>query len=409
MDSNPLALVVDRDPGLSGFRGTESASRWRSVPPRLLAAIWLVLLAGPLETVLDSHPSRFKLWLCLVGLALFTGIYIWHLLSHPLESAWIGDGHPAVQWTPVITLTGLGLVMTVGLGPAFLMLFVFAGVTVGTSLPTQQAATVLGVVIVIATACGALSGAGWSNIAGVDLTIFGIGAMMILLAHLIVTVRDLRAARLEIARLAVSEERLRFSRDLHDLLGHSLSLITLKSELAGRLMESNPEKAAVEIHDIERIARSALQETRETVAGYRQPTLEGELRAAREMITAAGISFVAGGAIPTLPADVDGVLAWAVREGVTNVIRHSRATQCTIKIGTVDDEASIEVTDNGKGVSTRGMRDGNGLKGLTERVAARDGHLVATSSIDGGFRLRVVLPIASESLGDQTSRLANSL
>jgi two-component system sensor histidine kinase DesK len=373
-----------------------------------LAAIWLVLLAGPIEALLNSDPSTAKRWLGLIGAALFIATYILQLLYFPLDSDSIDSRRSAVRCAPIVILTGISIAMTVGIARDFLILFIFAGVSVGACLPAEPAAEMLGAVIAIATICGAISGSSWSSIAGVDLTIFGIGALIILLAHLMAAVRELRSARLEIARLAVAEERLRFSRDLHDLLGHSLSLITLKSELAGRLMETNPEQATIEIHDIERIARSALQETRETVAGYRQPTLAGELRAAREMITAAGMSFVAGESAVSLPPEIDSVLAWAVREGVTNVIRHSRATRCTITVRAYEGKASVEVADNGTGSVATGKREGNGLNGLTERVTAQAGFLDAGPRADGGFRLLVTIPFTPPQLIDHHQQLAVS-
>src|SRR5262249_38244164 len=134
------------------------------------------------------------------------------------------------------------------------------------------------------------------------------------LAATVAANRALRVAREELARLAVAEERLRFARDLHDLLGHTLSLIALKSELAGRLARPGPERGAAEIADGEAAARAALGEVREAVAGYRRPTLAGELGAARELLAAAGIALAQGGDPGELPFDVEAALAWAVRE-----------------------------------------------------------------------------------------------
>jgi two-component system sensor histidine kinase DesK len=202
----------------------------------------------------------------------------------------------------------------------------------------------------------------------------------------------LRSAREELARLAVSEERLRFARDLHDLLGHSLSLITLKSELAGRLLPQEPEKAEAEIRDIEEVARQALGEVREAVAGYRRPTLEEELAGAGEMLEAAGIACRIENEAGVLPNAVDIVLAWAVREGTTNVIRHSRARHCRILLARDGEEVYAEITDDGDGCqSENGGDSGSGLSGLSERVATLAGHVEAGSQPDGGFRLRVSL------------------
>ena len=202
--------------------------------------------------------------------------------------------------------------------------------------------------------------------------------------------KQLSLAREQIARLAVGEERLRFARDLHDLLGHSLSVIALKSELAGRLIKTTPGLAAHEVSDIENVARDALREVRDAVAGYRQPTLNAELAGAREALTAAGIEFQVDQDHAALPPTVEAVLAWALREGVTNVMRHSQARRCAVRIIKKDGQATVEVVDDGRG----GMPEaGNGLHGLGERVRQRGGTLTAEPLPHEGFRLRVTLPL----------------
>jgi two-component system sensor histidine kinase DesK len=172
---------------------------------------------------------------------------------------------------------------------------------------------------------------------------------------------DLRTAREEIARLAVSEERLRFARDLHDLLGHSLSVVVLKAELAGRLATTAPERAAEEIADVERVAREALREVRDAVAGY------------------------------PLPATLDATLGWALREGVTNIVRHSHARHAEVRLSRADGRVHLELVDDGDGCE--GCEPGNGLRGLRERVEARDGSLESGPRPEGGFRLAVTLPV----------------
>ena len=204
--------------------------------------------------------------------------------------------------------------------------------------------------------------------------------------------QQLSQAREQIARLAVGEERVRFARDLHDLLGHSLSVIALKSELAGRLLKSSPGLAAHEVEDIEKVARDALREVREAVAGYRQPTLAAELAGAHEALTAAGIEDHVDQDHAPLPPAVEAVLAWTVREGVTNVMRHSQATRCAIRITNQDGRATVEVVDDGRG----GIPEaGSGLRGLRERVLERGGTLTAGPLPHEGFRLRVTLPLAA--------------
>jgi two-component system sensor histidine kinase DesK len=203
--------------------------------------------------------------------------------------------------------------------------------------------------------------------------------------------QQLSQAREQIARLAVGEERLRFARDLHDLLGHSLSVIALKSELAGRLVKNTPGLAAHEVGDIEKVARDALREVRDAVAGYRQPTLAAELAGAGEALTAAGIEFHVDQDHAPLPPTVEAVLGWTVREGVTNVMRHSEATRCAIRITSKDSQATVEVVDNGRGGTPEA---GSGLRGLRERVLERGGTLTAEPLPHEGFRLRVTLPLA---------------
>lgn len=204
---------------------------------------------------------------------------------------------------------------------------------------------------------------------------------------------QLAAAREEIARLAVADERLRMSRDLHDVLGHSLTVITVKAELAGRLAESEgASRAVAEIAHVERLAREAPADVRTTVGGTRQVSLAGELVSARSALVAAGIR-------PDLPQSVDEVPAgrrqlfgWVVREGVTNVVRHSGARTCHVRFGA----DWVEVTDDGAGPTCdpgRRTVSGHGLAGLRERVAHELGVLHAgVAGPDGGFRLRVEVP-----------------
>src|SRR5262249_36436720 len=148
------------------------------------------------------------------------------------------------------------------------------------------------------------------------------GGSAVAFRHLTATVAQLGRAREELARAAVGEERLRIARDLHDLLGHSLSTIAVKSQLARRMSPHAPGGAAAELADSERAARDALQQVRAAVAGYRRPSLMGELAAARELLAAAGIDArIDASPATALPPAADGVLGWAVREGVTNVVR----------------------------------------------------------------------------------------
>jgi two-component system sensor histidine kinase DesK len=210
-------------------------------------------------------------------------------------------------------------------------------------------------------------------------------------------VATLRQTRAELARVAVAEERLRIARDLHDLLGHSLSLITLKAELSRRMLDTDTAGAGRQMAELEAVARQSLSDVREAVAGYRQPNLITELGAARQLLTAAGLECqITSPADLSLPADMDTVLAWTVREGVTNVVRHARATCAAVRITAVGQGVMAEITDNGQGHGPGPA--GSGLAGLGERVRQLGGSLIAGPAPSAGFRLQVTIPARSAPL-----------
>jgi two-component system sensor histidine kinase DesK len=188
----------------------------------------------------------------------------------------------------------------------------------------------------------------------------------------------------------------RIARDLHDTLGHSLSVIALKSELARRVLADDPARASDEIADVERTAREALASVRETVSGYRQPTLAMELAGAREALRAAGIAGTVEPAPEGLPRDVDALLGWAVREGVTNVLRHSEARRASIRVLAEQGRRILEISDDGRGATESGDSSavrGSGLAGLRERASLLGGAVEAGDLPDRGFRLRVTVPL----------------
>jgi two-component system, NarL family, sensor histidine kinase DesK len=202
----------------------------------------------------------------------------------------------------------------------------------------------------------------------------------------------LQMAHEEIEQLAAVAERERIARDLHDVLGHTLSLIVLKAELAGRLLERDPKRAAVEIADVEATARTALAEVREAIGGYRAQGLGAELALARRTLDAAGVRLVceteAMVASHTLRATEETVLSLAVREAVTNIVRHAQATECRMQLETTEGFHALLVEDDGRHVV---RHEGNGLRGMRERVQALGGRFRLESA--GGTRLRIELPI----------------
>jgi two-component system sensor histidine kinase DesK len=197
----------------------------------------------------------------------------------------------------------------------------------------------------------------------------------------------LRLANEEIEHLATVAERERIARDLHDLLGHTLTVIALKSELAGKLIATDPDAAANEISDIQRTSRKALAEVREAVLGYRSQGLAAEVDRARKTLAAANITLVCDGLPNELPIAEETVLSLAVRESVTNIMRHSQATECYMQFRFKDGRLHLTVRDNGKGGA---LEEGFGLRGMRERVEALGGRLSIES--DTGTLLSIDLP-----------------
>jgi two-component system sensor histidine kinase DesK len=359
----------------------------------------LLWLAYPIYALLTSSPSLAQLVLAVAGTSLFAGIFLWLLWLHePLKAGTAEASEVRKRRAAIASLAVLALALILVCGDEWLILFIHTSIAAGLMLPGRDAYVAITGVAILMVALGRASGWEWPSIGQFVLIVGALGLWTSVFARQIATVAALRTAREEIARLAVAEERLRFARDLHDLLGHSLSLITLKSELAGRLLPTAPEKAKAEVRDIEGVARRALREVREAVTSYRQPTLEGELAGAREMLEAAGIACWIENKVNVLPNTMGAVLAWTVREGVTNVIRHSSAKRCEIRVTQDSDGIHAEITDDGCASTSRddGAVAGSGLSGLAERVAASGGDFETGSLPEGGFRLRVSLPLRDD-------------
>jgi two-component system, NarL family, sensor histidine kinase DesK len=198
--------------------------------------------------------------------------------------------------------------------------------------------------------------------------------------------QQLREARAEVAKLASEAERNRIARDLHDLLGHSLTAITVKSSLARRLAIGAPPAALAEMESVEQLTRQALADVRAAVSGYGDVTLAGELARGRELLRAVGVVADLPTAYDSVPSERQELFGWVVREGLTNVVRHARASQCTVALTA----SSVEVRDNGVGGPGGG---GSGLDGLRARVAGAGGVLTAGPTRPCGWSLRVEAPV----------------
>ena len=216
------------------------------------------------------------------------------------------------------------------------------------------------------------------------------------------TLVKLRMANDEIGHLATVAERERIARDLHDVLGHTLSVIILKSELAGKLMDRDPQRAGNEIREVEQISRQALSEVRDAIRGYRSQGLPAELAKAKTTLETAGVSVKCEAAKIVLPAMHESVLSMAVREAVTNVVRHAQARTCTMRLAQRNGSCHLEIEDDGRGGA---HSEGNGLRGMRERVEMLGGTLTRDSQ--AGTRIIINLPLKQARSKTQTEDCSN--
>jgi two-component system sensor histidine kinase DesK len=235
-----------------------------------------------------------------------------------------------------------------------------------------------------------LLGLPWAFAASAVLVSMAVGLMNVFFRRNQQQDAELRLSHDEVRRLAAATERERIGRDLHDLLGHTLSLVAVKSELAGRLLEGDPSAARREIAEVERVAREALSQVRSAVTGIRAAGLVAELASARLLLESAGVLFEYRPPAQSLPEQVETTLALVLREAVTNIQRHARATRAEVTVGRELDLAVLHVRDDGRG----GIgAHGNGLTGMRERVEAMGGSLAIRSERGRGTELTIALPL----------------
>lgn len=384
--------VATRAGGDAPTRGEGRALLWLPIFP-------LIFLVYPIVWLIETPLSPLAIAIAILGMCAFVALHLWNT-SRVIASSTAGST-PRPPWIALAIQLALACGFGFAYGLPWFGLFIKTSGNIGLLLPTRAALRGIAGVAALTIITGLAGGWGTTGTAGMVAITLAVGLVTLSVGRMLDTNQKLRAAQAENARLAVAEavaeERLRFARDLHDLLGHSLSLIVLKSELAGRLQRVDAERATGEMHDVEGVAREALREVREAVAGYRQPTLATELPGARIMLSAAGISCDVEDTAGDLPPDADAILAWTVREGITNVIRHSHARRCTIRVAQTDCATSVEIADDGDAVAPTLIgtgNGGNGLVGLAERAAAYGGYFHAGCRPTGGFRLFVSLPSA---------------
>jgi two-component system sensor histidine kinase DesK len=359
----------------------------------LWAAVWLFYMAGP---IVDAW-HRPQMWERVVGLGAaigFCAVYLTGFLAVRRHYRYTGRLPSAVESALRIGgLVALGAVLTAIVGESGLTTLVYIAVMAVFTYPPRAAwSIVFG---------SALTGGVLPRVVpGWDRTIDLVFAVMVAalavwgVTRVVQRNAQLAEAREEITRLAIAAERNRFGRDMHDLLGHSLTVVSVKSELAARLVQLAPERAEAELRDIQRLVREALTDVRAAVAGYREMSLATELASARSALDAAGIEADVPVTGEAVDPERQELFAWVVREGVTNVVRHSDARRCWIRL----DRATIEIGDDGRGPT--GPIDGepeapegaagvgHGLHGLRERLDAAGGALSVARREGGGFLLR---------------------
>jgi two-component system sensor histidine kinase DesK len=352
------------------------------------AWIWLAY-SGFLFINPIFEPS-LRLWLgTLAVFAIFLGIFAAYVRSYD-------RGQRIRHWMILATFV-LGLISFPWNGGASTF-FIYAAAFLPFSINSTKRVLALFVaesVVILAEGYlfrtrGHLFYIGWPNVFIAIFLLFIIGVGNVFFAEQRRAECRLRLVREENLALAAVAERERIARDLHDVLGHTLSVIVLKAELAGRLIERSPERAMQEISDVEKTARTALSEVREAIGGYRSPGLPAEIERARNILNSANVALSCESTLPKLNAAEETVFCLAVREAVTNIVRHAGATHCTMRFATTEDNYhSLSVEDNG---SHAVLREGNGLRGMRERVQGLGGRFSITHH--AGTALLIELPVA---------------
>ena len=280
-----------------------------------------------------------------------------------------------------LTATGAAL----GVGSPGLQLVVFLAVVLAFSLPWQAAigpiAILSGTLFLVPRMIPS-----WSASEDAWIALLGAGSACVFGRYIMEQRRMARILEQRTHELEINEERNRMARDMHDILGHSLTVIALKSELATRLVDVAPDQARAELDEVQSLARSALADVRATVNSYRELSLAGELARATGVLTSAGIRADLPLTVEAVDPELRELFAWVVREGVTNVVRHAHASHCKVEL-TSD---SIEVTDDGIGLDSAGAGDGHGLEGLRQRCQDNGADLTIEAPSSGsGTVLRV--------------------
>lgn len=366
--------------------------------------LWLIYLAGPFVYLILGPDEPVDWLLAVASVVVFLPLYFWGYWT---------TGRRLLGIIAAVTL--LAAVYT-PLNAGGFVYFVYAAAFVGYAVAPGTALKTLGLILLtlgVDTWLFEVHPSAW-----IPATIFSalVGLTGVHYAEVQRKNNSLRRAREEVERIAKTAERERIARDLHDLLGHTLTLISVKSDLAIRLAERDPDRARHEMEEVHRTARQALAEVRRAVRGYRADGTGGlrrELESARAALTSAGLAVEVEGDEPETLArafsehgapEHEEALALALREAATNVLRHARASRCRVQIERRGDVARLRVSDDGRGgvfssSHAAAAGDGHGLAGMRERVERLGGRLTLRGGPSGrGATLTVELPLAPEAV-----------
>jgi len=399
--------------GITGLAGPGAAAaahgRWGWL--RLFfSAIWLVYLAQPLSSLPHLHHGALWMAAAAAVTAVFCVVFVAVVISWDHHPVWARRGLAVV-----VVLAAVFSVMFLPAKNGGNVIWIYVSSAAGWVIPDRRAA--IRAVFGIAACFLLFSWLARDGVSDMLITLIPVVFVGITMSGIRVQIRlmrELSEAREAVAMMAASEERLRLARDMHDLTGQSLSMITLKSELAARLLRRLPEgpdrdRVADEIQQVAAVSRQTLHDIREAISGYRRPTLAVEIITARGALDSAGIAarddpgltLVSG----TVDPDAEAALAWCLREAVTNVIRHSGAKNCSISLTRRGGELSLEVRDDGRGRPPHQPPDSSrtGLHGMAERLCAVGGHLELRPGTPGFCLIATVparVPASGHAAGD---------
>lgn len=356
---------------------------------RLRLMLLAVLFAVQISSILDMAMSPGRLTASLAAVTVLTMLRAGHAMRRARWPLWLRLGVLAVEvLATYLPLLAMGAAWPGMAGFLAASVLLVASGWVGWALFTAIILSVFPAAITL--------GLGLLNAANITVASLAVGMTIFGVCRLTSAIKCVHDTHTELAQVALINERLRFARDLHDLLGHSLAAITIRAELTRRLMNSDPAMARDELRDVVDIARQAGAEIRQVADGYRNNSLVEEVAAAASLLASANIAAHVDMNSGILPDKIDNVLAMVLRELITNVLRHSSARNCWIAADQVDEHVTLSVVNDGVPRAAATGRDGRGLENLTCRLEAVGGTLNAGVRGDGRFQVRTVVAIPAD-------------